>query len=171
VPEPQSSLLTRPWTATQETPAEPDDDAETAPLPVILHRASSLPLPEPVAAPPPLILPGASALPRPEPVADPRGPFEAAHPSQPLGRQVGAMASEERSSESFATPAFRPSAAPETRAIPSPAAAKLDQLKDLYLTAEAIGEEALDRHFERVSQRQQELIREFFERSMQNGHK
>ena len=49
--------------------------------------------------------------------------------------------------------------------MPEAAAAKLDQIKDLYLTAEAIGEDALDKHFDQVSQRQRELIREFFERS------
>jgi hypothetical protein len=42
------------------------------------------------------------------------------------------------------------------------AEAKLDQIKDLYLTAEAIGPEALDKHFDKVSQRQHELISEFF---------
>jgi len=45
------------------------------------------------------------------------------------------------------------------------AVTKLDQIKDLYLTAEAIGDDALDKHFDQVSQRQHELIREFFERS------
>jgi hypothetical protein len=49
--------------------------------------------------------------------------------------------------------------------VPDAASAKLEQIKDLYLTAEAIGEDALDKHFEQVSQRQRELIREFFERS------
>jgi hypothetical protein len=49
--------------------------------------------------------------------------------------------------------------------MPDPGSAKLDQIKYLYLTAEAIGEDALDKHFEQVSQRQRELIREFFERS------
>ncbi len=51
------------------------------------------------------------------------------------------------------------------RPIPEAASEKLEQIKDLYLTAEAIGEDALDKHFEQVSQRQQELIKEFFERS------
>ncbi len=51
------------------------------------------------------------------------------------------------------------------RAVPEAANAKLEQIKDLYLTAEAIGEDALDKHFEQVSHRQRELIREFFERS------
>ncbi len=42
------------------------------------------------------------------------------------------------------------------------ARAKLDQIKDLYLTAEAIGEDALVRHFDEVSQRQRDLIREYY---------
>ncbi len=39
----------------------------------------------------------------------------------------------------------------------------MDQIKDLYLTAEAIGEDALDEHFELVSDRQRQLIREYFD--------
>lgn len=49
--------------------------------------------------------------------------------------------------------------------VPAPAPAKLDQIKDLYLTAEAIGEDALVKHFEEVSSRQRALIREYFEQS------
>ena len=41
--------------------------------------------------------------------------------------------------------------------------AKLDQIKDLYLTAEVIGEDALDKHFQLVSDRQRQLIREYFD--------
>jgi hypothetical protein len=44
----------------------------------------------------------------------------------------------------------------------APARAKLDQIKDLYLTAEAIGEDALGKHFDEVSERQRQLIREYF---------
>jgi hypothetical protein len=66
--------------------------------------------------------------------------------------------------ETFATSAPVPTA-PPLRPIPEAAAAKLDQIKDLYLTAEAIGEDALNKHFDQVSQRQRELIREFFQRS------
>jgi hypothetical protein len=54
--------------------------------------------------------------------------------------------------------------------MPEAAAAKLDQIKDLYLTAEAIGEDALEKHFDQVSLRQRELINEFFERSKRNGN-
>jgi hypothetical protein len=50
-------------------------------------------------------------------------------------------------------------------AAPGPAETKLEQIKDLYLTAEAIGETNLEKHFDQVSQRQYDLIREFFERS------
>jgi hypothetical protein len=48
---------------------------------------------------------------------------------------------------------------------PAQAQAKLDQIKDLYVTAEAIGEDALVKHFEEVSRRQRDLIREYFEQS------
>ena len=42
----------------------------------------------------------------------------------------------------------------------------MDQIKDLYLTAEAIGEDALDKHFELVSDRQRQLIREYFDQAV-----
>ncbi len=40
---------------------------------------------------------------------------------------------------------------------------KLEKIKDLYLTAEAIGEEALTKHFDQLSKMQRSLISEFFE--------
>lgn len=36
------------------------------------------------------------------------------------------------------------------------------RLRTFYLTAEAIGEDALVRHFDEVSQRQHDLIREYY---------
>jgi hypothetical protein len=57
-----------------------------------------------------------------------------------------------------------PSPGPRHRASAS-TQEKLDQIKDLYLTAEAIGEDALVRHFEQLSQRQRALISEYFERA------
>lgn len=51
----------------------------------------------------------------------------------------------------------------------SPAAAKMDQIRDLYLTAEAIGEEALDQHFQQVSERQRQLIKEYFDKAVPSG--
>ena len=126
-----------------EKPDTLDDDTLTRPLPVIL--------------------PGATALPRPGPVEAPRGPFEPARPSLPQPRPASITGSVDPPAETFAS--ARPSSEPPPRPIPQAAAAKLDQIKDLYLTAEAIGEDALGKHFDQVSQRQRELIREFFERS------
>ena len=67
-------------------------------------------------------------------------------------------------------PARRPADGPRyrgsgTRPLPAPMQAKLDQLNALYRTAEAIGEEALTRHFDRLSQRQGDLIREYFQQA------
>jgi hypothetical protein len=48
-------------------------------------------------------------------------------------------------------------------------ARKLEQLKDLYLTAEAIGEQNVDKHFDQILARQRELISEYFKRSDTTG--
>ena len=121
--------------------SDSDDDTVTAPLPVIL--------------------PGAATLPRPAAVEAPRGFFE---PAQPAGQDKpgSVTGSVEPSSADYAAPA-------PPRPMSPQAVAKLDQLKDLYLTAEAIGEAALDKHFDQVSSRQRELIKEFFERSQSSG--
>jgi hypothetical protein len=42
---------------------------------------------------------------------------------------------------------------------------KLEQIKDLYLTAQAIGEENVDKHFDHLLAQQRELIGEFFQQS------
>ena len=127
------------------SPASPvegrDDDTVTTPLPAIL--------------------PGAISVPRPDPVAAPRGFFEPARPDTSPGRPVSVTGMVEPPPVDYAAPVARPM---------SPAAeAKLDQLKDLYLTAQAIGEDALDKHFDQVSQRQRELIKEFFQRPDAGG--
>jgi hypothetical protein len=44
-------------------------------------------------------------------------------------------------------------------------ATKLEQLKDLYLTAEAIGEQNVDKHFDHLLARQRELISDYFKQS------
>jgi hypothetical protein len=118
--------------------ADRDDDAVTAPLPVML--------------------PGATSVPRPEPVEAPRGFFEPAQPNSSPTRPVSVTGSVEPPPVDYAAPVT-------PRPMPPKAAAKLDQIKDLYLTAEAIGEDALDRHFDQVSQRQHDLIKQFFQRS------
>jgi len=50
--------------------------------------------------------------------------------------------------------------------VPAAGSQTLEQIKDLYLTAEAIGEDALDKHFELVSDRQRQLIKEYFEKAV-----
>jgi hypothetical protein len=135
------------------------------------HQASSVPDDsddDTLTRPLPVILPGATALPRPGHVEAPRGPFEPARPSQPSRRPASITGSVEPPPATFAAPVPAP-VAPPVRPMPEAAAAKLDQIKDLYLTAEAIGEDALDKHFDQVSQRQRELIREFFDRSSKKG--
>jgi hypothetical protein len=115
-----------------------------------------------VTAPLPAILPGATSVPRPDPAEAPRGFFEPVRSTSPSPRPVSVTGKVEPPPVDYAAPV-----AP--RPIPPEAAAKLDQLKDLYLTAEAIGKDALDKHFDQVSQRQSELIKDFFNRSDSGG--
>ena len=44
-------------------------------------------------------------------------------------------------------------------------ARRLEQIKDLYLTAEAIGEKNVDKHFDQLLAQQRELISEYFRQS------
>jgi hypothetical protein len=44
-------------------------------------------------------------------------------------------------------------------------ARKLEQIKDFYLTAEAIGEQNVDKHFDQLLAQQRELISEYFKQS------
>lgn len=142
--------------------ASEQDEADTTPLPVIL--------------------PSAAAVQGPELQEILRGPFEPAHVAQaartaapaPEGTAAPAPAGTAvPASDSTAVQAAEAAAVPVEAVpagsaddLPPSAAAKLDQIKDLLITAEAIGEANLDQHFERVSQRQRELIREFFDRAM-----
>lgn len=95
-----------------------------------------MPAPDPKPTPASELTPAPAATSRPATALDPG----AGQRSAPVGGQVAQ------------------DAAAEARA----ARAKLDQIKDLYLTAEAIGEDALVRHFDEVSQRQRDLIRDYF---------
>jgi hypothetical protein len=47
---------------------------------------------------------------------------------------------------------------------------KLEQIKDFYLTAEAIGEENVDKHFDQLLAQQRELISDFFRQSAAARH-
>jgi hypothetical protein len=49
-------------------------------------------------------------------------------------------------------------------------ARKLEQIKDFYLTAEAIGEENVDKHFDQLLAHQRELIGEYFRQSATAKH-
>ena len=49
-------------------------------------------------------------------------------------------------------------------------ARKLEQIKDFYLTAEAIGEENVDKHFDQLLAQQRELIGEYFRQSAAARH-
>ena len=115
-----------------------DDDTATAPMPVVL--------------------PGVTSVPRPDPAEAPRGFFEPARSGSSSAKPVSVTGTVEPPPVDYA-----PSVAP--RPVSPEASAKLDQLQDLYMTAEAIGDEALEKHFEQVSQRQRELIKEFFKGS------
>jgi hypothetical protein len=102
------------------------------------------------------------------PVQRVRGPFEPPAKSDPVenGAPPPAGAPEPRP----AHPGAGTIMSQATRAsVWSPATAKMDQIKDLYLTAEAIGEDALDKHFEQVSDRQRQLIREYFDGNVPSG--
>jgi len=63
-------------------------------------------------------------------------------------------------------PAVTSGAHPGSEGVPAAASTTLEQIKDLYLTAEAIGEVALDKHFELVSDRQRQLIKEYFDKAV-----
>jgi hypothetical protein len=176
----------------QESPSVRDEDSEpTNPLPVILpgklpvDRPGKLPVDLP--GPLPVGLPGAASIPRPAQIDAPRGPFEPARPARETSvtgsvePPASPLNGDPRAENSFqyAAPGgpavgsepsvsddlVRPVGVPPDYSIPEAASAKLEQIRDLYLTAEAIGEDALDKHFDQVSQRQRELIKEFFDRT------
>ncbi len=48
-------------------------------------------------------------------------------------------------------------------------ASKLEQIKDLYLTAQAIGEANVDKHFDQLLAQQRELISDYFKQSNAAG--
>jgi hypothetical protein len=83
-----------------------------------------------------------------------RGPFEPLLSSsdQPPAEQVRQPPDRPRDESPEAPDAMR--------------ARKLEQLRDLYLTAEAIGEQNVDRHFDQILSQQRELISEYFRRSV-----
>jgi hypothetical protein len=90
-----------------------------------------------------------------------RGPFEPLlSSSEPPGQQPPPGQAQ------------RPPDAPRDASAEAPErtrAHKLEQLKDLYLTAEAIGEQNVDKHFDQLLARQRELISEYFKQPAEAG--
>ena len=89
-----------------------------------------------------------------------RGPFEPLLPSSTPTGTVGQQPSAEPEQRSPGGAGTDPQEAPEQAR-----ARKLEQLKDLYLTAEAIGEQNVDKHFDQLLAQQRELISEYFRQS------
>jgi hypothetical protein len=101
-------------------------------------------------------LPGSAAGPdEPQPGEEARGPFE------PLVSSSDPPGAARRSSvgPDAAEPAV-PDASHAESAYDR--ARKLEQIKDLYLTAEAIGEANVDKHFDQLLAQQRELISDYF---------
>jgi hypothetical protein len=117
---------------------------------VAVVREAGQPAAQPRASEPPEPFSVWEPAPKPEPVPVPE-PISVWEPSPKPGQQPDR---DGRSDE-----AYQPVHAEQTAHTQE----KIEQIKDLYLTAEAIGEDALGRHFDELRQRQRSLISEFFE--------
>lgn len=85
-----------------------------------------------------------------------RGPFEPLQSSHaPAGQPPGGQAQPPSDAAREGNP--EPPEQAQAR--------KLEQLRDLYLTAEAIGERNVDKHFDQLLAQQRELISEYFRQS------
>jgi hypothetical protein len=95
-----------------------------------------------------------------EPLVSSTGPSPGAAPRQPAQPDAMGPAGPE---------ADQPPAAAghdqDLNETPDARARKLDRIKDFYLTAEAIGEQNVDKHFDELLARQRELISDYFRRS------
>jgi len=106
-------------------------------------------------------------------VKETRGPFEplvssadppGATPGPPAGPAASGAAGD--TAPDSARPAEMPGAPDDQNEDTAHAQArKLEQIKDLYLTAEAIGEANVDKHFDHLLAQQRELISEYFKQS------
>jgi hypothetical protein len=119
-------------------------------------RASEpVPVPQPFSMWEPVSKPGPAHEPEPahEPGPVPKAePFSVWEPAPKRGQQ--------QDRDGRTDDAYRPAHAEPSAAHTHE---KIEQIKDLYLTAEAIGDDALSRHFDELRQRQRSLISEFFE--------
>jgi hypothetical protein len=89
-----------------------------------------------------------------------RGPFEPLLSSAGTPDEAGPAGTEQP-----AGPAREQGSEPPDQAR----ARKLEQLKDLYLTAEAIGEQNVDKHFDQLLAQQRELISDYFKQPAAGG--
>ena len=103
----------------------------------------------------------------PHVVEETRGPFEPlVSSSDPPGAATRFSASLDTAQPP--TDVAHPDEAPRAHGQEDTAhahARKLEQIKDLYLTAEAIGEANVDKHFDQLLAQQRELISEYFKHS------
>jgi hypothetical protein len=129
------------------------EDDDTSPIPVI--RDSGQPLSDPRRS---------ERVPAPEPfpVWEPRRGTSVPAPESFSVWEPAPKPSLEHGRDSASDEVYQPA-----HAEPPPAATqeKIEQIKDLYLTAEAIGDDALGKNFDQLRQRQRSLIREFFEKA------
>jgi len=93
----------------------------------------------------------------PAPEPDVRGPFEPLVSSGSLAEEPPDGAAAEPVEE------------PAGELAEDQHAQKLEQIKDFYLTAEAIGEENVDKHFDQLLAQQRELINQYFKQSRLNN--
>ncbi len=148
--------------AAQPNPGRPADPTRPADQDVYVYRDVSDPAPKPPARQQPAAddaaywydLLAEDPVPRHE---ETRGPFEPLlSSSAPAGQQPPAEQARRPPDE----------ARDESPEAPERARArKLEQLRDLYLTAEAIGEQNVDKHFDQILAQQRELISEYFSQS------
>jgi hypothetical protein len=116
-----------------------------------------------------LPVPGARADAPAHVVEEARGPFEplvsSADPPGTAGRAADSAGAAQPATPGAAHPDQAADAAgpddPREEAMHA-RARKLEQIKDLYLTAEAIGESNVDKHFDQLLAQQHELISEYF---------
>ena len=112
--------------------------------------------PEPVVPPPPseqdaAYWYGTTEPEAPAPEQEVRGPFE------PI--KTSGLADDEVIPAAGPEPEYEPEDTGEQHAR------KLEQIKDFYLTAEAIGEDNVGKHFDQLLAQQRELIAEYFKQS------
>jgi hypothetical protein len=106
----------------------------------------------------------------PQVLQETRGPFEplvsSADPPGTPRRFSASLDAAEPAAPDAAHPDEPPGAADDGLQDAAQAhASKLEQIKDLYLTAEAIGETNVDKHFDHLLAQQRELISEYFKQS------